>query len=72
MSSAAAPLVSVILPVYNAASGLEAALYSLWAQRPAPDAPLPPFEVLAVDDGSTDRSPALLDAASPAGCASGR
>ncbi len=63
MSSALAPVVSVLMPVYNAASGLEAVLAGLWAQRPAPDAPLPPFEVIAVDDGSTDAGPALLEAA---------
>lgn len=55
------PLVSVLLPVYNAAATLEAALRSLFAQRCAADAPLPPFEVLAVNDGSTDQSPALLE-----------
>ncbi|MDO5483366.1 MAG: glycosyltransferase [Desulfovibrionaceae bacterium] len=54
------PLVSVILPVRNAATTLGQSLASLWAQIPAPDAPLPPFEVVAVDDGSTDESPTLL------------
>lgn len=43
------------------ATSLDAALRSLFAQRCAPDAPLPPFEVLAVNDGSTDHSPALLE-----------
>lgn len=51
----------MLLPVYNAATSLDAALRSLFAQRCAPDAPLPPFEVLAVNDGSTDHSPALLE-----------
>ncbi len=63
MSSGPPPVISVIMPVYNAAPGLEAALAGLWAQRPAPYAPLPPFEVIAVDDGSTDDGPALLEAA---------
>ena len=56
----ARPLVSVIMPVYNAAATLAASLESLWAQRGAPGCPLPDFEVLAVDDGSTDDSLAIL------------
>ena len=54
------PLVSVIMPVYNAAASLAASLESLWAQRAAPGCPLPDFEVLAVDDGSTDDSLTIL------------
>lgn len=48
------PRVSVILPTYNAQAYLAAALASLQAQT------LRDFEVVAVDDGSTDRSLALL------------
>lgn len=59
------PLVSVLVPVWNAAGdggrSLRAAFHSLFAQTDAPDAPLPPWEILAVDDGSTDATPALLE-----------
>jgi len=55
-----APLVSVLLPVWNAAATLDAALHSLRDQRPAPGAPLPDYEIVAVDDGSTDGTQALL------------
>lgn len=46
---------SVILPVYNAARYLRAALASLQQQT------VRDFEVIAVDDGSTDGSKAILD-----------
>ncbi len=49
------PLVSVLFPVRNAGPTLERTLRSLWRQT------LAGFEVLAVDDGSTDRSRAILD-----------
>uniref|UniRef100_A0A832I6U0 Glycosyltransferase n=1 Tax=Eiseniibacteriota bacterium TaxID=2212470 RepID=A0A832I6U0_UNCEI len=49
------PKVSVLVPVRDAAPWLEASLASLWRQRFAE------FEVVAVDDGSTDGSGALLD-----------
>lgn len=52
----AAPLVSVCLPCYNAAATLPAALESLLAQT------LRNFEIIAVDDGSTDDTPAVLAA----------
>ncbi|HJA78374.1 glycosyltransferase [uncultured Desulfovibrio sp.] len=59
------PLVSVLVPVRNAAGdgghGLRAAFHSLFAQTDAPDAPLPAWEIIAVDDGSTDATPALLE-----------
>lgn len=51
-----APKVSVILPCYNAAETLEESLESLAAQS------LQDFEVLAVDDGSTDSTGSILDA----------
>ena len=67
----ASPLVTVLLPVWNGASlpltaegeePLRVAIRSLARQEAAPDAPVPGFEVLAVDDGSTDGTAALLDA----------
>jgi len=49
------PTISVVIPVYNAARYLESALASVRAQTFAD------FEIIAVDDGSTDASKALLD-----------
>ena len=48
------PLVSVLLPAYNAASTLRAALDSLLAQT------LRDCEFVIVDDGSSDETPAIL------------
>lgn len=50
------PLVSVIVPVYNCERFLADCLDSLLAQK------LPSFEIICVDDGSTDGSPAILEA----------
>ena len=50
--------VSVIIPTYNRADLLPATLASIRAQT------LPPAEIIVIDDGSTDATPALL-AASP-------
>jgi glycosyltransferase involved in cell wall biosynthesis len=50
-----APRVSIIIPFYNAAEHIERSVISALAQT------LPQIEVLAVDDGSTDNSVALLD-----------
>ena len=50
------PAVSILLPVYNAAATLERALDSIAAQTFAD------WELIAVDDGSTDASAALLGA----------
>lgn len=47
-------MISVLLPVYNAAAALPVALETTLAQTGAS------FEVVAVDDGSTDPSPAIL------------
>lgn len=47
--------ISVLLPARNAASTLAEALASILEQRGAP-----PFEVVCVDDGSTDATAALL------------
>lgn len=48
------PWLSVIMPTYNGAQFLPAALWSVVAQ------PCMDFEVIAVDDGSTDETPAIL------------
>jgi glycosyltransferase involved in cell wall biosynthesis len=54
--SAAPPLISVLLPTFNGARFLRAALDSLVAQQD-PGA----LDVLAVDDGSTDATLAILE-----------
>jgi len=46
--------VSVVMPVHNGAAGLAATLDSILTQS------LSDFELIAVDDGSTDETPALL------------
>ncbi|WP_322511502.1 glycosyltransferase family 2 protein [Chloroflexus sp.] len=52
-----APLVSIILPIRNAAATLPACLRSLARQT------FTAYEVLAIDDGSDDESPAIVAAA---------
>lgn len=54
-SSDRIPKVSVVLPVYNVARYLSRALESISAQA------LKELEIIAVDDGSTDGSGAILD-----------
>lgn len=49
------PLVSIVAPCYNAERFLEAALQSIFAQDYGN------FEVIIVDDGSTDNSIAMLE-----------
>ena len=50
------PQISVIVPVYNVAADLPRCLDSILAQS------YPHVEIIAVDDGSTDESGAILDA----------
>ena len=50
-----APTVSVVMPVYNSEKYLDEAMESILAQT------FQDFEVIAVDDGSTDRSGVILD-----------
>lgn len=52
------PAVSVLVPVHNAAPWLGSSLASLWRQTD------PDFEVIAVDDGSTDDSWPILESIS--------
>jgi len=52
------PRLSLVVPVYNVAAYLPAFLDSLAAQTLQASE----FEIIAVDDGSTDPSPALLEA----------
>ena len=49
------PKVSIIIPVYNAASALRRCLDSVLKQE------FTDFELLLMDDGSSDESPAILD-----------
>ncbi|MBV4553745.1 glycosyltransferase [Pseudomonas sp. SWRI102] len=48
------PLVSIVAPCYNGGKYLEEAIRSFFSQD------YPNFEVIVVDDGSTDNSPSLL------------
>ncbi len=50
------PLISVIVPAYNAARFLPEAIASIRSQR------WEPLEILLVDDGSTDETPAVAEA----------
>lgn len=56
MTARAAPTVSVIIPAYEAAAYLPAALDSVFAQTRPPD------EVIVVDDGSTDGTEGVVRA----------
>ncbi len=49
------PLVSVIIPVYNGAPTIERALKSVFDQT------FTDFEIICVDDGSTDRTRAIVE-----------
>src|SRR4051794_39548651 len=53
------PLVSVVVPTSTRADSLEVALASLAAQDLDADA----YEVIVIDDGSNDRTPAVIEAA---------
>lgn len=53
-----APRASVIIPAFNLARYLPAAIESALAQEP----PGGPIEVIVIDDGSTDETPQVLDA----------
>jgi glycosyltransferase involved in cell wall biosynthesis len=54
-AEAKTPLLSIVMPVYNAGNYLEQTFDGLLGQT------FQDFEVFAVDDGSTDESPAICD-----------
>jgi glycosyltransferase involved in cell wall biosynthesis len=56
MNATASPRVSVVLPVYNGATYLDEAIRSVVTQD------FTDFELLLIDDGSTDASPELMAA----------
>ena len=49
------PAVSVLVPAFNEEAGIEATLRSLCIQD------YPDFEVIVIDDGSTDRTPMIVE-----------
>jgi glycosyltransferase involved in cell wall biosynthesis len=49
-----APRISIVMPVWNGEKYLAAAIESCWAQT------FPDFELIVVDDGSTDGTPEIL------------
>ena len=49
------PLLSIIVPVYNAEKYIEKTLESIFAQS------FKDYEIIVVDDGSTDNTPAILN-----------
>ena len=53
-ANSGSPRVSVILPVYNGAASIERALQSVFDQT------FTDFEIVVVDDGSTDDTPSVL------------
>ena len=53
-------MISVIIPVYNASEHIVSCLESVFSQT------LKPFEIIVVDDGSTDDSMRLLKINMPA------
>src|SRR5437899_528191 len=57
-----APRVSVIIPAYNAAAYLQWALNSVLLQT------FPDWEVIVIDDGSTDQTKSLVEDCMPAFC----
>jgi undecaprenyl-phosphate 4-deoxy-4-formamido-L-arabinose transferase len=57
LTAASAPVVSVVIPVYNEEAGLSALYARLY---PALDALAVSYEIVFVNDGSRDRSAALL------------
>ena len=57
MTQAGAPELSVVIPIYNEEASLPALFARLY---PALDALGRSYELVMVDDGSRDRSPALL------------
>ena len=59
--SAEEPVASVVVPVYNAARTLQECLRSVLGQRPPSGSG--GYEVIVVDDGSTDATVALARAA---------
>ena len=55
------PFVSVIVPTHNRADQLTDALNALWRQR----YPVDRYEVIVIDDGSEDDTPAVIERMAP-------